>query len=255
MVVLAMGICLATEVVSVGADRMNTVAKFHNQVWMLLAVAAAVAVVRLVERTGQWRLEWQQIWWLAMGLVVLSMALFPIMAFPARLGDRITHATGPTLDGMAFMATSETGDVRGMVKLGPDYDAIVWLQENVTGSPVVLETVGEREYLWGNRVSIYTGLPTVIGWRWHQVQQRMATSSAAQVEQRRQDVWRCYDTVDPGEARHILERYQVRYIVVGPYERLYHSPAGLAKFDRMVAEGQLRLVYDQNEVRIYEVPR
>lgn len=253
MVALAMAIALSTEVVAVGGDRMNTVAKFHNQIWMLLAVSTTAALVWLAERSADWSVEWQQLWWIAMAVVIFSMALFPILAFPARLNDRITSATGPTLDGMAYMAYSQVGDVRGMVDLGPDYDGIVWLQENVEGSPVILEGLGEREYLWGSRVSIYTGLPTVIGWRWHQVQQRMATVGAGRVDDRRHDVQTAYSTPIPEEAIGILERYDVRYIYVGPYERLYYDQRGLAKFDAMAADGYLELVYDRNGVRIYEV--
>jgi YYY domain-containing protein len=253
MLALAMAIALATEVVAVGGDRMNTVAKFHNQIWMLLAMGTVAALVWLPERSARWSMEWQQLWWIAMALIVFSMALFPIMAFPARLNDRITYATGPTLDGMAYMAYSQVGDVRGMVDLGPDYEAIVWLQENVEGSPVVLEGLGEREYLWGSRVSIYTGLPTVVGWRWHQVQQRMATAGAGRVDDRRLDVQTAYSTPVPQEALGILERYDVRYIYVGPYERLYYDAQGLAKFDAMVVEGDLELVYDRNGVKIYRV--
>ncbi len=253
MLALAMAIALATEIVAVGGDRMNTVAKFHNQIWMLLAVSTMAALVWLAERSARWAAEWQQLWWIVMALVIFSMALFPIMAFPARLNDRITYATGPTLDGMAYMAYSQVGDVRGMVDLGPDHDAIVWLQENVEGSPVILEGLGEREYLWGSRVSIYTGLPTVIGWRWHQVQQRMATVGAGRVDDRRIDVQTAYSTPVPEEALGILERYDVRYIYVGPYERLYYDAQGLAKFDAMVADGDLELVYNRNGVKIYEV--
>jgi uncharacterized membrane protein len=45
----------------------------------------------------------------------------------------------------------------------------------------------------------------------------------------------------------------VRYVYVGAYERAYYDPAGMKKFDAMVAEGLLRVVYDGQGVRIYEV--
>jgi uncharacterized membrane protein len=146
------------------------------------------------------------------------------------------------------------GDVRGEVNLEPDYAGIVWLQENVQGSPVILEGLGEREYLWTNRVSIYTGLPTVVGWRWHQIQQRMGSgASAGEVDRRRAAVNECYDTLDIQRALEIIELYKVRYVYVGPYERLYYSPRGLAKFAEMEAGGWLDLVYNEGGVKIYEV--
>ncbi len=163
--------------------------------------------------------------------------------------DRFTHATGPTLDGMAYIRYSRTGDVRGEVDLGAGLRGILWLLENVQGSPVILEGLGEREYLWQSRISIYTGLPAVVGWRWHEVQQGMGE----EVDQRHGYVRECYNTPDPDRALAILRRYGVRYVYVGPYERLYYPPAGLDKFDALALQGLLRVAYDREGARIYEV--
>jgi uncharacterized membrane protein len=45
----------------------------------------------------------------------------------------------------------------------------------------------------------------------------------------------------------------VRYIVVGTLERAQYPPEGLAKFERMAAEGKLSVVYTNPGVTIYEV--
>ncbi len=247
---LALGLSLLVEVVVLEGDigRMNTVFKFYLQVWTSLAVGAAVALVWLDERMENWTIDARQAWWAAMGVLIAGMALFPVMSIPAKVKDRIVE-TAPTLDGMAYMASGRIWDIQGEVELEPDYRAILWMQENIEGSPVVLEGLGAREYLWGNRVSIYTGLPSVVGWRWHQVQQRMA-AGAGEVEQRQLDVNECYNTSDIARARAIIEKYGVRYVYIGPYERLYYNPRGLSKFGTM--EG-LRLVYNQDGVKIYEV--
>ena len=130
---------------------------------------------------------------------------------------------------------------------------IHWLQENIPGSPTIMEANAAVEYItWGNRMSIYTGLPSVVGWRWHQVQQR-AVLPDAMVERRLNDVRECYNTASVRLARDILDRYGVRYVYVGEYEWAYYGPAGLNKFNEMVAQGWLRVAYDAHGVKIYEV--
>ena len=250
-VAVALALTLGVEVLVLQGDigRMNTVFKFHFQAWTLLSVSAAAALVELARVSDAWPSDVRRLWWVAMGAMIFAMALFPVMSIPAKVGDRFTHATGPTLDGMAYIRYSRTGDVRGEVDLGPDYGGILWLLENVQGSPVILEGLGAREYLWGNRVSIYTGLPAVVGWRWHEVQQGMGE----EVDRRHWEVQECYNTPDTERALAILRQYHVRYVYVGPYERLYYDPAGLAKFDVLAARGLLRVVYDREGVRIYEV--
>jgi len=51
-------------------------------------------------------------------------------------------------------------------------------------------------------------------------------------------------------ARQVLQRYNVRYLIVGPVERLYYPATGLAKFATMA---ELRVAYENEGVRVYEV--
>ena len=99
---------------------------------------------------------------------------------------------------------------------------------------------------------MYTGLPSVIGWDWHQRQQR-AVVPGAQVSARIDDVNNFYNTPDPATAAAILDKYGVQYVVVGSLENAYYWPQGLAKFDRMAAEGALQEVYRDATARIYRV--
>jgi YYY domain-containing protein len=266
MVGLAMGIGIGVELVVVKGDigRQNTVFKFYLQAWILLSVVAGVSIAWIRERAHRWRPGLRRVWWGAMALLFLGSALFLPFGVYARATDRMAEETGLTLDGMAFVQHSSVCEAPPGVDctttpLVGDYKAIRWMQDNISGSPVIVEGLGWREYLWEGRVSIYTGLPSVVGWRWHQVQQRPMLPSKL-VEQRRDDVNTLYDTADAAAAMEILARYDVRYVYVGDYERTSagalrrpYSPEGLAKFDRLASEGVLEIVYDAAGVTIYEV--
>ncbi len=259
MVGTAMALSIVVEVIAVKGDigRMNSVFKFYLQVWILLAVAGAASLAWVVERARRWQPTGRNLWWGVMAALIFGGALFLPYGIRARAIDRMSQQAGLTLDGMEFMkyGVIHDGDpVRGEreIRLSGDYAAIRWMQDNIDGSPVIMEGLGHREYLWCNRVSIYTGLPAVVGWRWHQVQQRIMLP-AQTVEWRRSDVSQCYNTPGISYAQEILARYGVRYIYVGEYERAYYDPVGLAKFDQMAAQGLLQVVYDAQGVKIYEV--
>ena len=132
-----------------------------------------------------------------------------------------------------------------------DHDAIRWLQDNAVGTPVILEAHGSQ-YCWNSRFSQYTGLPTVIGWPWHQTQQR---NDGDAVRQRGRDVTTIYNTRSQQTALGLLDDYDVAYIVVGDLERLYYLPDGIAKFDLMVGSGTLDLAYANHGTKIYEVKK
>jgi uncharacterized membrane protein len=121
--------------------------------------------------------------------------------------------------------------------------------DNVQGTPTIAEGSAPL-YHWGARYSIYTGLPTILGWDWHQKQQRWGYQE--QVDQRQRDENKLYETSDPSTARDILRKYGVQLVVVGGLERAYYPAAGLAKFDRMVGT-DLQVVYSEGSVTIYQV--
>jgi YYY domain-containing protein len=261
MVGSAAALSLAVEIVVLKGDvgRMNTVFKFYLQVWILLSVASGVSVAWVREQARRWPSRWRRLWWVAMAILILGGALFLPFGVRARATTRMSPGVGLTLDGTAFVepGTVHDGTLEPdgrEIALDGDYAAILWMQDNIQGSPVILEGLGRREYLWAGRVSIYTGLPAVVGWRWHQVQQRAVLPSST-VDWRRDDVRECYETRSIARAQAILDRYGVRYVYVGDYERAYYDPGGLAKFDEMAAQGLVHLVYDANRTKIFEVVR
>jgi uncharacterized membrane protein len=149
---------------------------------------------------------------------------------------------------MIFMKYAEYHDLGTRLDLSQDYQAIRWMQENIPGSPVIVEA-NQVEYHWGTRYTVYTGLPNVVGWNWHQRQQRNLTPHAW-VFDRVEDVNEFYDTTDLGAARSFLQAYEVEYIVVGQLEKAKYLPEGIEKFP--AAEGVLwEEVYQTAETVVY----
>jgi uncharacterized membrane protein len=167
-----------------------------------------------------------------------------------KIRDRMSTVAPHTLDGMAYMATSTYSDNDQNMDLSQDYEAIKWMQENVQGSPVIIEA-NTVEYRWGNRFTIYTGLPGVVGWNWHQRQQRAVVPSEW-VTDRVQEIGDFYRTTDRQQTIDFLKKYGVRYIIVGQLEQAYYAGDGLDKF--MAWNGDLwKEAYRNRDTVIYEV--
>lgn len=254
--VLGLALGAIVDIVTVQGDiaRMNTVFKFYLQAWVLLALVAGYAVWRLVLDGPVTELAATRsaavgrfAWTTALAVLVGAALIYPVAATPARLRDRFL-ALPPTLDGTAFMAHAVYQDERGPIELRHDLEAIRWLREHLDGTPIIVEGVTPF-YRWGSRITVYTGLPTVIGWDWHQKQQRWAYQQL--VDQRIADVTAFYAGSDPAAAMAFLNRYGVRYVIVGTVERTYYPPAGLAKFEQMT--DQLEPVYRNAGTTIYRV--
>jgi len=233
--------------------RMNTVFKFYLQIWVLWSVVAAVALSHVTERLRHWASRRRRLWYGGFATLMFLASLYPVLATRAKINDRFDPSVGPTLDGMAYMKRAVYFDGEP-IELKWDYEAIHWLLDNVKGSPVIAEANTESRglYRWGSRVSIYTGLPTIIGWRWHQVQQRSAMPETW-IDERIRDVQRLYSDTDTQVALEILRKYEVSYVYLGDVERIYYPGPGLDKFEVMRAQGQLKLAYHNERVRIYEV--
>ena len=187
-------------------------------------------------------------WLTLLALLLASGFIYPILGTRARLSNRFDTQT-VTLDGADYMTRAVHWDDDQPIELRWDYDAIMWLQDNVRGSPVVLEAHDEQ-YHWSSRIANYTGLPTVLGWPWHQIQQRMRYDYA--VRGRISDIEEIYSTSNVGRALELLRQYEVEYVVVGQLERAYYPQRGLLKFDEMVEEGLARVAYENEGVQIYQ---
>lgn len=255
MIGTGLALTLAVEVITLRGDigRMNTIFKLYMQVWILFAVSAAAAFGWLLEAFPNWTLRWRTIYQTGLYLLLAGAFLFTVTATTDKISDRMTDATPRTLDGMTFMNYAQQFDGQ-MMDLSEDYRAIRWMQDNVQGSPVIVEA-NCTEYRWCTRFTIYTGLPGVVGWNWHQRQQRGFAST--DVQQRVDNIGTFYTTQDIELTREFLKKYMVKYIVVGQLERNIYpafDPAtdGLSKFEKYDGKYWKKVYHDKNTT-IYEV--
>jgi YYY domain-containing protein len=262
---LAVGLTLAVEFIVLDGDlgRQNTVFKFYIQAWLLFSVVGGTAIAALVQGSNRWSGGLRSAWFGLVGLLIIAAAMYPLMATRGRALDRMGDNTPLTLDGMTYMEHSmlyegspdvlQTNPQLAPFSLADDYQMIRWIQNNIKGSPIIMEGQSDREYRWESRVAIYTGLPSVIGWNFHQRQQRTFDPMPRLVQQRVANVNAFYTTPDIPTAWGILQHYDVSYIIVGDLEHAYYPINGIAKFDQLVQLGKLQVVYEQDKTKVYKV--
>lgn len=235
MFAFAFAVTAGTDVVYVW-DRMNTIFKFYLEAWFLFAAASAMAVVELwrgLVRRPVLRHAWQA------GLVVLvGLAVFTAgSGVYAVVRTNRVPTPEPTLDGTAYLANHAP----------LDRAAYEWLNENVAGIPVLAEAYGPS-YQEFSRVSMNTGLPTVLGWDYH-VSQR--AQRWPDINKRKDDLKKLYTTDSKQVATDILRKYHVALVYVGALERRTHAGGNLARFQEW--SDLLKPVYSNPGVTIFAV--
>ena len=262
---LALSLTLGVEIIVIGGDigRQNTVFKFYMQVWLLFSVAGGLAFACLLTASERFSRRLKVLWYSTCGALVFIAALFPLMATRGRSFDRMAPDLPLTLNGIEYMTQArhfESSPEFGRgdwLELAVDHALIRWLQENVDGSPVIIE--GRRhpndwnEYNWNGRIAINTGLPSVLGWKFHQQQQRTFAPLPQWILQRQQNITHFYQSADIDSAVDMIQHFDIQYIIKSGLEEIHASPAGLEKFERMVADGLLSVAYEFLNGKIYQV--
>jgi YYY domain-containing protein len=232
-------------------DRMNTFFKLYFAAWILFAISIAVLLFSNASRAGvfaRWKPAGRAVFYVLLAVCVFTSATAARGTVDSRLGrpapsdsrgdpNDFVRFGGPTLDGLRYLAVLRPGE----------YRAIIWLRRAVKGTPVVLEAQG-ASYQDFSRISMNTGLPTVLGWE-HHVKQR--GNSEEEVVIRREAIERIYSSPDANRVEGLLRRYHVGYVYVGWLEKKTYPAQGLRKFD--TAKDLLELAYENPEVRIYRV--
>jgi len=233
--------------------RINTIFKFYYQVWMLWSLAAAFGVALLLQILRRF---WHGI--LNAGLVLLMLVglTYPVLGLLSRTDDFHLGRAWTLLNNLrvsqdiqekAFirqeLGSLWTLDYFDLVqRQTPDEAAALrWLQSAPDG--IVAEAIG-GSYTGYARVSTYSGLPAVLGWPGHESQWRGGYEEQGS---RQADIQVLFAAADWDAAKEIIDRYGIRYVYVGPLERM--EPLQEAKFSQY-----LHIAFQQGDVTIYEVP-
>lgn len=247
-----------------GPGRYNTVFKTYIQVWVLWSPPAGAAIARIVRpvqvRSSFTRAE--RALSIPLGgfgvdrstgtgtdtdtdsktagvgfrrlfvvLLLFSTAIYGSLALTNHFTGNVSYASpdDPTLDALAYIEDDHPDEAT----------AIHWLDRR-SGTPVVAAAPGTDSYQWTNPESSLTGLPTIAGWN-HEIGYRNASVYYDRVD----DVDTLYQG-PPNRTVEMLQRYNVRYIYVGPNEREQYDQF---PFDRIAGLEKQRF----GDVLIYEV--
>ncbi|MCL0030983.1 DUF2298 domain-containing protein [Dehalococcoidia bacterium] len=190
-------------------NRMNTVFKFYFQAWLLLSLVSAVIFSELITNINMTK----KVIFTISGLIILTTIYFPI----ASIGSKLEPAGNFTLDGLEYLAESNPNEKQVI-----DYIS----QHKMKGEKMV-ESYG-GSYTDNGRISSSTGVPTVLGWVFHEIQWR---GSDVLVTERMGDVDMIYRTKNVDELIGLLHEYDISIIVLGPREKKIYPGFDTKIFD------------------------
>lgn len=233
MIILAVDLVYFREAFDNEYFRTNTMHKFYYIAWILLGVGCA----GLAGRWLQGRRRLQEVPRAAqVSLVVLCVALllaFPIVFQPDVGRDLLGiqfKGGSHTLDGLAYLDFDHPGDA-----------AAVRFLETYRGGGCIIEAVGD-DYSYGSPISSFTGMPTVVGKRSHELQWRTNEDEWWWI--RPADVEAMYE--EPARTIELMERYNCTLIYVGEIEQ--------RKYAVNLDGAGLESIYLEDGVQIYRIP-
>jgi len=213
--------------------RANTMFKLTYQSFIMFSIAVGYIYIRLFSDKAK---SVKRIIgnFMAVILLILPM-IYTFFAIHSWYGP-LTVERYKGLDGMGFLKE----------KYPDDYAAVQWLNENVKGQPTIVEANGDS-YTMYDRISMATGLPTISGWYVHEWLWR---NDYTVVSARNDEVKAIYESSDISETKDILNKYDVKYIIVGELEK---EKFNTIHMDKLLSLG--RKVFDSPQTVIIEIDK
>lgn len=226
--------------------RSNTMFKLGYQAFLMFSLIAGVTVVGTISHGREYLNGLPQGILRTLFAIILIPHLFLVSIFPVFAIRSYFNGLKvyEEIDGLGWLSA----------QYPDDFAAIGWFNRQIAagtlsareggGTPVILEADGDS-YTNYARMSVFTGLPTVIGWPVHEWLWRGTYDIVAP---RREDVSRIYNDSDVEFTRKLLYRYGVSYVVVGTLERERYPSLNEQKF---LTLGEP--VFSSGETSIYRI--
>ncbi|MDD4937571.1 MAG: DUF2298 domain-containing protein [Candidatus Shapirobacteria bacterium] len=208
--------------------RANTMFKLVYQAFILYSLSSGYILIRLSQTKSKFLLSIYKIFF---SIIFVSQLIYPYFA----IKSYYSFKTYQGLNGLVYLKN-----------LYPDnFTAINWINQNISGNPIMLEAVGDS-YTTYNQISSSTGLPTIQGWIVHEWLWRGGYDLP---KIRQDDVLTIYESKNLDETKELLVKYKVEYIFVGNKEYEKYPQLNPEKFKNIGA----KVVFQSGKTQIYQL--
>ena len=200
--------------------RANTMFKLVFQAFIMLSIVSGYSIVKTISKINLKSLSIFikpiYLFYVLLAAILLTLVLtYPYFAINSYYNNLKTYIG---LDGTSYIKNKNVGD----------YEAIRWLNTHVINQPVIVEAQGDS-YTDYERISANTGLPTILGWYVHEWLWRGQDAPNSRTE----DIRNIYESHDILLTKKILQKYKVKYIILGSLEKEKYTQLYENKFKEL----------------------
>lgn len=185
--------------------RANTMFKLTYQAFIMMGILLGTTFGNIIDKSRK-----VSAWWRSAVIAILFWIFVGTMSFPMT-AFATYYSNFSTYYGLSGERWMET-------KLPENYGAVKYLRANADGKNMV-EAVGDS-YTLMNAVSVYSGVPTIQGWRVHEWLWR---GGYGEVAVREEEVKNIYQDEDVEKTAKNLKKYNVGWILVGQNEQITYK--------------------------------
>ena len=211
-------------------DHYNTLFKFYNFIYIALFMVTGF-IWCYFKRLG---FKYTNKIFVTLFSCLIISGVFNLFSFKSRLNVRQLYHKG--IDSFQTIKNTHPEDIK----------AITWLNDNIEGTPVIIEHVG-KSYDRSGRFSIYTGLPSFLVWPNHII---VRGKSYVEKNRRHRIIDEIYLSPNIAVSHKLMKDNGIDLIIVGGQEKRKYSKVSLQKFK--AGTNYFDKIYRDSSVSIYK---